>query len=116
MVAVTNPLWLVKTRLQLQGRSALRYAGLGDAVRTVLREEGVLGFYKGVVPALLLTSHGAVQVFFSSSSLPTVWLTDGVCSSQCTSSSRCIAKRCSARRRGRRYSTRTSLQMSLLLP
>lgn len=78
MVFLTNPFWLLKTRLQLQGsasQGAPRYHGFSgisdlyfiiiyhlDAVRTILKEEGVLGFYKGIVPALLLTSHGAVQV------------------------------------------------------
>ena len=32
-----------------------------DAVRVILREEGLVGFYRGLTPALLLTSHGAVQ-------------------------------------------------------
>ena len=33
-----------------------------DCVKTILREEGVLGFYKGFLPAMFLTSHGAIQV------------------------------------------------------
>lgn len=33
-----------------------------DAVRTIIREEGVFGFYRGFIPAMLLTTHGAVQV------------------------------------------------------
>lgn len=37
------------------------YMALLDAVRVILREEGIMGFYRGLVPALLLTSHGAVQ-------------------------------------------------------
>ena len=41
--------------------SARKYAGLTDALRTIVREEGVAGLYKGVVPSLFLTSHGAIQ-------------------------------------------------------
>ena len=77
LVLLFNPLWLVKTRLALQGAASgpgataatatstaaaeARYTGVGDALRTIVREEGVAGLYKGVVPALFLTSHGAIQ-------------------------------------------------------
>jgi solute carrier family 25 (mitochondrial folate transporter), member 32 len=63
MVVLTNPLWLIKTRLQIQGRDLAlkKYAGTADAIRTIFKEEGFQGFYKGFVPAILLTSHGAIQ-------------------------------------------------------
>mmetsp|Transcript_8214 Transcript_8214/g.24610 ORF Transcript_8214/g.24610 Transcript_8214/m.24610 type:complete len:296 (+) Transcript_8214:140-1027(+) len=64
MVLLTNPVWLVKTRLQLQGADATgrRYAGVADAFRSIVRDEGWRALYRGVLPALLLTSHGAVQL------------------------------------------------------
>lgn len=67
MVGLTNPVWLVKTRMQLQLKRVSQehnirpYEGLIDAFRTIVREEGVLALYKGSGPALLLTSHGGVQ-------------------------------------------------------
>lgn len=61
-VLLTNPLWLIKTRLQLQiAASPSNYSGLWHALSTIVRSEGILGLYKGIVPALALTSHGAVQ-------------------------------------------------------
>lgn len=59
----TNPLWLVKTRLQLQTplHQNLPYSGLYDAVRTILKEEGWSALYKGLVPGLFLVTHGAIQ-------------------------------------------------------
>ncbi|KAL5549416.1 hypothetical protein UlMin_004647 [Ulmus minor] len=59
----TNPVWLVKTRLQLQNplHQTRPYSGLYDAFRTIMREEGWLALYKGIVPSLFLVSHGAIQ-------------------------------------------------------
>lgn len=67
MVALTNPIWLVKTRMQLQLRNSALvnavkpYKNFSDAVKTIVRDEGFLALYKGSIPALLLVSHGAVQ-------------------------------------------------------
>jgi len=67
MVALTNPVWLIKTRMQLQMRKASEqhqirpYTNMVDAFATIVREEGALALYKGSGPALLLTSHGGVQ-------------------------------------------------------
>jgi len=59
---ITNPIWVVKTRLQLQMRKHREnYSGTKDAFLTIAREEGFRGFYKGLVPGLLGVSHGAVQ-------------------------------------------------------
>lgn len=63
LVFIFNPIFLVKTRLALQGAdpNKAKYRGMVDALTTIVREEGVKGLYQGLVPALLLTSHGAVQ-------------------------------------------------------
>lgn len=67
MVAMTNPIWLIKTRMQLQMRRASEqhsikpYNNMVDAFRTIIRDEGWLALYKGSGPAMLLTSHGGVQ-------------------------------------------------------
>jgi len=72
MVFVTNPVWLIKLRLQLQmkrtasehlhAKNITQYDGFVDAFRKIIKADGVLGLYKGTGPALLLTSHGGVQL------------------------------------------------------
>ncbi|EEF40780.1 folate transporter 1, chloroplastic isoform X2 [Ricinus communis] len=59
----TNPIWLVKTRMQLQTplHQIQPYSGLYDALKTIMREEGWSALYKGIVPGLFLVSHGAIQ-------------------------------------------------------
>lgn len=59
----TNPIWLIKTRLQLQNplHQSRRYSGIYDALRTILREEGWTALYRGLGPGLLMVSHGAIQ-------------------------------------------------------
>lgn len=83
--AITNPIWVVKTRLCLQygnveattaiGKStksssssppllpeSKRYSGTWDAFKKVYKHEGVHGLYRGFVPGLLGVSHGAIQL------------------------------------------------------
>ena len=49
---LTNPLWVIKTRMCLQyaGDNALpesrRYSGIMDAMRKIYKTEGFRGFYK----------------------------------------------------------------------
>jgi solute carrier family 25 folate transporter 32 len=74
---VTNPIWVIKTRLMsmsaparseqgakgLVGRSlpAYHYTGMTDAASQMWREGGYKVFYSGLVPALLGLSHVAIQ-------------------------------------------------------
>lgn len=64
---ITNPLWVIKTRMCLQysGDSALpesrRYSGIIDAVRKIFKTEGFKGFYKGLVPGMFGVTHGCIQ-------------------------------------------------------
>eukprot|EP00980_Cylindrotheca_fusiformis_P028341 scaffold22592_cov129-Cylindrotheca_fusiformis.AAC.27 len=69
MVFLTNPIWLIKLRMQLQMKKSSErlqsapkpYNGLFHAARTIVKEEGFFALYNGTGPALLLTSHGGVQ-------------------------------------------------------
>lgn len=77
--AITNPIWVVKTRLCLQygtpGTTTpsidphqqtlpeyKHYSGTWDALKKVWKYEGLPGLYRGFVPGLLGVSHGAIQL------------------------------------------------------
>ncbi|KAI7878727.1 mitochondrial carrier domain-containing protein [Mucor mucedo] len=57
----TNPIWVIKTRLQLQGNGVNRYGSSIDCLFGILREEGVRGLYKGMSASYLGVVEGTIQ-------------------------------------------------------
>ena len=66
---LTNPIWVVKTRLMSQStrgttdgmRAPWHYTSTIDAFRKMYRAEGMAAFYSGLTPALLGLTHVAIQ-------------------------------------------------------
>ena len=67
---VTNPIWVIKTRLMSQvsrravsndSRPPWHYRSTIDAAKKMYRNEGILSFYSGLTPALLGLTHVAIQ-------------------------------------------------------
>ncbi|XP_075689629.1 peroxisomal membrane protein PMP34 isoform X2 [Rhinoderma darwinii] len=70
-VLLTTPLWVVNTRLKLQGAKfrnddikPTTYTGISDAFQKILQQEGVLALWKGTLPSLLLVLNPAIQFMF----------------------------------------------------
>lgn len=55
---LTNPIWVVKTRLQLQ---EVAYKNSFDCIKSLLVKEGWRGFYRGITASYLGTLEGALQ-------------------------------------------------------
>ncbi|CAG0888656.1 unnamed protein product [Darwinula stevensoni] len=67
-LALTNPIWVAKTRLVLQYERKMamsdplkNYSGFLDCLAKIYRSEGIRGYYKGFVPGIFGVSHGALQ-------------------------------------------------------
>jgi len=64
--ALTNPLDVLKTRLQTQAAlGTLRYSGFLHAVRTIFQEEGVRGFTRGIGARIVYITPAAAIIFAS---------------------------------------------------
>lgn len=68
-LGLSNPIWVVKTRLCLQTElinskntdKTRHYKGMVDAFRKIFKHEGLAGLYKGFTPGLFGVFHGAIQ-------------------------------------------------------
>ncbi|KAM9324485.1 peroxisomal membrane protein PMP34 [Gastrophryne carolinensis] len=70
-VLLTTPLWVVNTRLKLQGARFRNedivlpnYMGIIDAFKKIVKQEGVLALWSGTFPSLLLVLNPAIQFMF----------------------------------------------------
>eukprot|EP01116_Phalansterium_solitarium_P023299 TRINITY_DN8095_c0_g1_i1.p1 TRINITY_DN8095_c0_g1~~TRINITY_DN8095_c0_g1_i1.p1 ORF type:complete len:338 (+),score=3.53 TRINITY_DN8095_c0_g1_i1:600-1613(+) len=68
VMTIMSPIWLVKTRMQLQtskvsmpGDKHVPYRNSLDCVVRVFREEGIRGFYKGLVASYIGVSETVIQ-------------------------------------------------------
>jgi solute carrier family 25 protein 33/36 len=63
VVTITQPIWLIKTRMQLQTKkhSETMYSSIWDAVRKIRQTEGVAAFYKGMGASYLGISESVFQ-------------------------------------------------------
>ncbi|CAH1776198.1 unnamed protein product [Owenia fusiformis] len=70
-LVITNPIWVVKTRLCLQYdrfsidgtkcQKSQQYSGMVDTMTKIYKFEGIKGLYKGMLPGVFGVSHGALQ-------------------------------------------------------
>lgn len=59
---LTNPIWVIKTRMLSSDRGAKgAYPSMTAGARHILKTEGLQGFYRGLGVSLIGVSHGAVQ-------------------------------------------------------
>uniref|UniRef100_A0A3B4AMI3 Uncharacterized protein n=1 Tax=Periophthalmus magnuspinnatus TaxID=409849 RepID=A0A3B4AMI3_9GOBI len=68
VLSLTTPLWVVNTRLKLQGSKfrnaeihSTSYSGILDAFMQIIRDEGAGALWNGTFPSLLLVLNPAIQ-------------------------------------------------------
>lgn len=62
-MVLTNPFDIVKTRLMAQDKSGSvqKYKGLFSSMATIVKEEGFMTLYKGLLPRLMRVPPGMVR-------------------------------------------------------
>lgn len=61
---VTNPIWMVKTRMQLLAdhtAGQVAYNNYAEAIKAIMKEEGIGGFYRGLSASYWGCTEGAIQ-------------------------------------------------------
>lgn len=66
-VSLMHPLDLIKTRFQIQrgAEDPTRYTSLYDCFKKISKSEGLLGFYKGILPPILAETPKRATKFFT---------------------------------------------------
>lgn len=59
--SATNPIWLIKTRMQLQQSHNRIYSSSWDCLKKVVAQEGLRGLYKGLSASYLGVVEGTLQ-------------------------------------------------------
>ncbi|KIM21248.1 hypothetical protein M408DRAFT_18444 [Serendipita vermifera MAFF 305830] len=57
----TNPIWVVKTRMQLSAAQSQPFTSAWSCITHIARNEGIRGFYKGLSASYLGVSEGVIQ-------------------------------------------------------
>lgn len=61
---LTNPIWVLKTRILSTPKTKNSYSSLWDGIRKIYVNEGVRTFWKGTVPSLFSVFQGSLQFTF----------------------------------------------------
>lgn len=61
---VTNPIWVLKTRILSTPNNEKAYRSVADGIRQICNKEGVRTFWKGTVPSLFLVFQASLQFTF----------------------------------------------------
>ncbi|QWU90019.1 hypothetical protein CA3LBN_004377 [Candidozyma haemuli] len=61
---LTNPIWVLKTRILSTPKTKTSYSSLWDGVRKIYINEGVRTFWKGTIPSLFSVFQGSLQFTF----------------------------------------------------
>ncbi|KAL1490784.1 hypothetical protein ABEB36_013421 [Hypothenemus hampei] len=72
-VTVVNPLELIRTKMQSQ---KLSYLELGEALRNLVRTDGVIGLWRGIFPTLLRDVPFSAIYWLSYESIKSIWKCD----------------------------------------